>query len=787
MTKFARLLSRFVILLPGLCLLLVGAAIFREFLFGGAVLLYKDIGSDSLIDYYPWFVHFSDYIRSEGIPSWSFSVGMGQDIFYLAGYLILEPVTWLPRELIAHALVYQHLAKILVAGLLFFRFLQLRGLALPASLLGSLLLSFSAYMCMGSCWFILADEVVCFTALLYAVEEAVKRGRWFFLSLAVGLIGFLGSFYLYLCALFLLFYVPARLFGQYGWQPRRLLRTCLVLAGAAALGVGLGVVVTLPNLYTLLNSPRGSGTTSVVATLSSLPLFGLESHLHYITAILRPFSNDLLGTADGFRGWNNYLEAPLTYCGLVCLVLLPQAFIGTTRRQRMICALFVAAMLLPTVFPWFRYLFWLFQGDYYRIYSLFWIFGVITLSVMAFSRYLEGRALNLWLLVATTIVLVATLYFPFGGWQARINPGLKQQATIILILYSTILAAGQLLKRNNVAAWIIVVVAAIELIQFDRITVNRPTVSKQELKARVGYNDETVDALRDIKASDDSFFRITKPRPSAPTVWTSLNDAMVFGYYGTSSYSSFNNVNYTNFLTAAGAIPPSSELNTRWSIGLLDNALLSTFACEKYALVDDPVLYQTILQYDGIRRYGKDYLFRNQLFLPLGLTFSQFMAEDAFRQLPTEKKPEALLRTVVLSNRNEAEKYGLSQLSASEVEQEIKATALSDVVSLRRDTALSLTSFRQTRIAGKVRLDQKSILVLQTPFDRGWRALQDGQAAPVLKVDVGLLGVALDAGEHKVELHYRTPFLAHGVAITIASFLVLGASFWRWPRLRLPA
>ena len=310
MTKFARLLSRFVILLPGLCLLLVGAAIFREFLFGGAVLLYKDIGSDSLIDYYPWFVHFSDYIRSEGIPSWSFSVGMGQDIFYLAGYLILEPVTWLPRELIAHALVYQHLAKILVAGLLFFRFLQLRGLALPASLLGSLLLSFSAYMCMGSCWFILADEVVCFTALLYAVEEAVKRGRWFFLSLAVGLIGFLGSFYLYLCALFLLFYVPARLFGQYGWQPRRLLRTCLVLAGAAALGVGLGVVVTLPNLYTLLNSPRGSGTTSVVATLSSLPLFGLESHLHYITAILRPFSNDLLGTADGFRGWNNYLEAP---------------------------------------------------------------------------------------------------------------------------------------------------------------------------------------------------------------------------------------------------------------------------------------------------------------------------------------------------------------------------------------------------------------------------------------------------------------------------------------------
>src|SRR5688572_703960 len=130
--------SRFSILAPALCLLIVGTLIFRDFLFGNAVLLYKDIGSDSLIDYYPWFVHFSEYLRNEGFPSWSFAVGMGQDIFYLAGYLLLDPVTWLPKGLIAPALVYQHLAKILVAGLLFFRFLRVRGLVLPASLLGSL-------------------------------------------------------------------------------------------------------------------------------------------------------------------------------------------------------------------------------------------------------------------------------------------------------------------------------------------------------------------------------------------------------------------------------------------------------------------------------------------------------------------------------------------------------------------------------------------------------------------------------------------------------------------------
>jgi hypothetical protein len=161
--------------------------------FGDAVLLYRDIGSDSLNDYYPCFVHLSDYIRSDGIPSWSFHFGMGQDLYYLVGYLILQPVTWLPRGLIAQALVYQHLGKILLAGLLFFSFLRMRGLKLPACLLGALLLAFSAYMTMGSCWYPLADEVVCFAALLLAVEYAIKNGRWLLLTLGVTLVGLLGA------------------------------------------------------------------------------------------------------------------------------------------------------------------------------------------------------------------------------------------------------------------------------------------------------------------------------------------------------------------------------------------------------------------------------------------------------------------------------------------------------------------------------------------------------------------------------------------------------------------
>lgn len=780
--------KRFLIVLPGLCLLLLGLLIFRDFLFGNDVLLYKDLGSDSLNDYYPCFVHLSDYIRQEGFPSWSFYVGMGQDLYYLIGYLILEPVTWLPRELIAPALVYQHLAKLMIAGLLFFQFLRLRCLRRSASLLGSLLIAGSGYMCMGSCWYPLADEVVCFTALLLGAERAVKLGHWSVLTLAVALAGVLGSFHLYLCALFLLFYVPARLYARAGWQPRSLFRSSACLAGAAVLGVGLGAIITLPHFYALLNSPRGSGTTSFVTTLSSFPVFGLESPLHYITAALRPFANDALGTADEFQGWWNYLEAPISYCGLFCLVIVPQVFIGAPRRHLIIYVLFVAGIVIPTVFPWFRYLFWVFQGDYYRTYSLFSILGLITLSMIAFSRFIQGRALNLWVLPATTLVLLGILYLPIEELQSRLKPDLKLQATILLISYSALLAAGQLMKRQAFVAWIILGLAAVELIRFDQMTVSSPsTVTKQELKERTGYNDETTDAVRDIRISENNFFRLTKLRSSSPSVWASLNDALILGYYGTSSYSSFNNLNYTNFLTAIDVITPSSESDTRWAVGLLGNSIVSTFACEKYALVPDPARFQTAVQYEFIKRYGNDYLFLNKLFLPFGLTFDQYIPEETFRQLPSDQKQEMLLGVVVLADKKMADKHGILQVTTSELEQQMKETSLPAIVAKRRESALNLTSFRQTRIEGTVRLEQKRVLVLQTPFDRGWRAFQDGRAAPVLKADVGLLGVVLDAGEHKVDLRYSTPLLGLALFITLASGLIFAAMWWRWPKVRLPA
>jgi hypothetical protein len=761
--------------------------LFRSFVWGPNTLLYKDIGGDSLNVSYPYYVLLSDYIRQVGLPSWTFRIGMGQNLFPYIGTILVSPVVWLPHEAIARALVYQHFIYVLIAGLFFARFLALRGLNFVSCLLGALLLSFSGYLCMGSCWYFHATEVVCFTILLFAAESAVSRGRWIHLVLAVALMGFFSVFHLYLCALFLCFYVPLRAFLLAG-RKRAAIRVTLLVGGAAFLGAGLSAILSIGSFHSLWSSPRGAGPSSLTGTLSSTGIFGLEAPKHYWTALARFYANDLLGTGSDFRGWQNYLEAPMMYCGLISLLLLPQVFLAGSRRSRLIHATLLAAICIPIVFPWFRYLFWGFQGNYYRTFSLLCIFGLITMAMTVFSRYSEGGTVGWRTLVLTLLVLVGGLYLPNDEFQGSISKDLRIVVVIVLGALTVLLLVGQLLKRQRAFAWAVVAMAAIELLYFDERTVAyRPVVTKDELKQRVGYNDETVDIIREIKESDHSFFRVTKAWASSPSVYVGLNDAMVFGFYGTSSYSSFNNLSYINFLVSVGAIAPENMRTfTRWSRGLFGHPILSTFACEKYVLTADPEAFEKAGPYQLMRREGSISIFRNVMAVPLGLTFTQFISENDFRTLPSAAREQVLLYAVVLPDKAVAD-AALPQLTLENLRREFNESDAANVIELRRKTALHMSSFAEPEIKGTVTAETKSVLVMQTSYDRGWRSRVDGQPVDTIEVDGGLVGVPLPGGEHAVDVYYVPAFRAVGGTISCVALCLVVFLAWKWPRIKSAA
>ena len=638
---------------------------------------------------------------------------------------------------------------------------------------------------MGSCWTICAEEVVCTAFLLFSLEIALARGRWIYLPFAVALFGLLTVFYLYFCALLIAVYLAARIFLVQGGRMFSQWRTVCRLAFAALLGLGLTSPVWLDNLTEILDSPRASGPTSYAQQLAHSGLFTVASAPSIVTALLRPFGNDLLGLGNDYRGAQNYFEAPISYCGLLTLILLPQAFALAGKRRRIIGCCLIGAIALTTIFHWFRYLFWLFQGDYHRTLTFFFAIGAVALSVSAFSHYLRRRALNLPLLAATLAALLLLLYFPALGFQKLIDPVLRNRAAVTLLAYAGLLAAGYFFKRESLAGALIIALCVGELSYFDHLTVSRPTVTRKALEERQGYNDKTVEALREINASETGFFRISKYYPSSTAQHISLNDALAFGFDGTSSYSSFNSIHYINFLKAVGALPENaSENETRWSFGLLGRGLFAAFACEKYVLTKEPTPFQSAVGFDNVERYDDIFLFRNRSFLSLGLFYENVVPEETYRALTVPERLVALLTAATVPaeifDRIEARELR----TRDDLNKEISNSSLGDLLEHRRARALKISRFSQSRITGQILCDGNGVLVFQTPFDPGWHATADGARITPIKADFGLLGLPLHRGDHTIEIHYFPPLAGFGAIIAALSALLLALAQWRWTRMR---
>jgi hypothetical protein len=82
-----------------------------------------------------------------------------------------------------------------------------------------------------------------------------------------------------------------------------------------------------------------------------------------------------------------------------------------------------------------------------------------------------------------------------------------------------------------------------------------------------------------------------------------------------------------------------------------------------------------------------------------------------------------------------------------------------------------ITDWRPDRLRVESRGNRAGYLVLAEGYDPGWRARVDGQAAPVLRANMGLRAVAVPAGPHVVDLAYRPLSILAGLALSAFSLL----------------
>lgn len=87
--------------------------------------------------------------------------------------------------------------------------------------------------------------------------------------------------------------------------------------------------------------------------------------------------------------------------------------------------------------------------------------------------------------------------------------------------------------------------------------------------------------------------------------------------------------------------------------------------------------------------------------------------------------------------------------------------------------SLKNVSIKTNYISGTIELDQSKLLCLSLPYTDGWTLKVDGQEKNIIRTNIMFSGVVLDAGKHRIELSYRTPYLKIGCIISFAAFIVL--------------
>lgn len=187
--------------------------VFKDYILLKKLYIFLDIGSDTYNKFWPNYSHIANYLRSDGIPKWSFYTGMGQNIFPGG---INDPFNLILYSLgdkyLPYGFIYVELLKITIGGMIFFNYLKILSLSKYTQIVGGLLFAFSGYMIIGGCWYGHATYVLYGAFLLFSFEKIFVEDIYIFFPAAVALIASNSVFYMYTFGLFLIIYGIFRFF-----------------------------------------------------------------------------------------------------------------------------------------------------------------------------------------------------------------------------------------------------------------------------------------------------------------------------------------------------------------------------------------------------------------------------------------------------------------------------------------------------------------------------------------------------------------------------------------------
>jgi uncharacterized membrane protein YfhO len=81
--------------------------------------------------------------------------------------------------------------------------------------------------------------------------------------------------------------------------------------------------------------------------------------------------------------------------------------------------------------------------------------------------------------------------------------------------------------------------------------------------------------------------------------------------------------------------------------------------------------------------------------------------------------------------------------------------------------------YEPTHLALETNAPTATVAVVSELFYPGWTATVDGVAQPIYLTNFLLRGVAVPAGQHRIEMQYRAPAARNGALISLCTLLLI--------------
>ena len=780
--------------------------IFRDYLFGNKIMVFTDIGSDTLNAYIGHFCTVIGHIQNGTFTFYDLNFGLGTNLFCLNLFDPFFALTILIGLVLgtAHMLIYLvavHILKILAAGFLFSLFLKEHSLRPLSRWTACMCYAFSGYLLLWGQHYEFGTSVVYLPLLLLAAERFLKGKKGgCFLPAAVFFSAVYSVYFTYMSLAFLGFYILFRTGFMERISPgvrvRRILSAYLMML----LGLGMGMAVFLPTAKIL---------TDVSFRLSSRPgtmgsrlgqLFSLEAPDYYRTLIKRFLSINFGNIPGGspqteYFGYTNYYEDPAPFTSaftvLACLQYLFRLPFESVSRRKKACGLLGGITILAVV--GLRLGGIAFNGFVPATYRYFYVLLPVLLLCAAFTfdRIREGQRISI------TALAIGTVWMAWGYAQALRDVTLPEHRANVYVqilcgvTMSLVLIGYGIRNRRKPAA-------ENRLKRARRFPILPCLLACSVFVSLIADGAASFEARRGIQKDDEVFFRELYSQDIADGLaWlaqyeaengrsdpyrvekdfnsgTHSQDSMIQGYRGISTYNSIlNQYTYDFFHTCYPEWINEAPLHLLyWNMP--GDGWSAAFMGIRYLFSRNVRLDPEY--FDTLPRCGRIGLFENKRESVFGRFFLNSYSEESLKELCNSDTRQVLLgRGIALESGKKLEgitelldekAYGSFEMTETiedRISREILPKPGAPVIG-DPDIGQAVLDriVKDSHVTGTVETAADGYVLLMIPYEGGWALTIDGEKEELLKGDLGFLAFPVQAGTHRFALEFTPPGLKTG-------------------------